>query len=133
PDGRYLVGAISGLRPDDRGPSMDADRTHNWRTASVVVWESATGQEVRTVPVNAESDYATANAWPDAYLSLSPDGKSVTAWVERGAHRFEGMTFTVEGNEPPVRLGLPAVGPGGPWKLHFENNMRTGLVIKDGQ
>ena len=83
--------------------------------------------------VNAESDYATANAWPDAYLSLSPDGKSVTAWVERGANRFEGMTFTVEGNEPPIRRELPAVGSGAPWKLHFENNMRTGLAIKDDQ
>ena len=51
---------------------------------------------------------------PDAYLSLSPDGKSVTAWVQRGANRFEGMTFTVEGNEPPIRRELPAVGSDAP-------------------
>ena len=133
PDGRYLVGAVSGLHPGDRGGEADADRTRKWRTASIVVWEAATGRVVRKVAVNAEPDYATANAWPDAYLSLSPDGKSVTAWVERGANRFEGMTFTVEGNEPPIRRELPAVGSGAPWKLHFENNMRTGLAIKDGQ
>src|SRR5262249_35438837 len=57
----------------------------------------------------------------------------VTAWVERTADRFEGMTFTVEGNEPPVRQQLPAVGPGRPWRLHLESNMRTGLAIKDNQ
>src|SRR5262249_37018569 len=79
-----------------------------------------------------ESDVATANNWPDAYLSLSPDGKSVTAWVERDANRFEGMTFRVDGNEPPVRVGLPAWAPKAPWLLHFENHMRTALAIKDG-
>ena len=93
PDGRYLVGAVPGLHPDDRGGEADADRTRKWRTASIVVWETATGRVVRKVDVNAESDYATANEWPDAYLSLSPDGKSVTAWVQRGANRFEGMTL----------------------------------------
>ena len=84
PDGRHLVGAVPELHPGDRGGETDADRTRKWRTASIVVWETATGGEVRTVPVNAETDYATANAWPDTYLGLSPDGKSVTAWVERG-------------------------------------------------
>jgi WD40 repeat protein len=133
PDGRYLVGAVSGLHPDDRGGERDAGRTRKWRTASIVVWETGTGRVVRKVDVNAESAYATANMLPDAYLSLSPDGKAVTAWVQRGANRFEGVTFAVEGNEPPTRLKLPAVGPGAPWRLHFEHNMRTGLVIKDGQ
>src|SRR5262249_24983070 len=88
---------------------------------------------VRKVDVNAVSDYATANQWPDSYLGLAPDGKSVTVWAQRGANRFEGMTFRVEGNEPPLRVGLRAAGPGAPWRLHFENNMRTGLVIKDDQ
>ncbi len=133
PDGRFLVGTVAGLHPDDRGGEADADRTRKWRTASIMVWEAATGRVLRKVDVYAERDYATANAWPDAYLSLSPDGKSVTAWVQRGANRFEGMTFTVEGKEPPIRLELPAVGPSAPWKLHFENNMRTGLAIKDNQ
>src|SRR5262249_17796032 len=111
PDGRYLLGAVSGLHPDDRGGKADADRTRKWRTASLVVWETE-GRVVRKVDVNAEHDYATANEWPDAYVAFSPDGKSVTAWVERGANRFEGMNFTVEGNEPPSRLKLPSVGPG---------------------
>jgi serine/threonine protein kinase/WD40 repeat protein/Flp pilus assembly protein TadD len=133
PDGRYLVGEVGGLHPSDRGGEQDAAGTRKWRTASIVVWEAATGRVIRTEPVNAESDYATANLWPDAYLSLSPDGKSVTAWVERGAKGYEGLSFTVEGNEPPARLKLPAVGPGASGRLHFENNMRTGLVIKDGR
>ena len=89
PDGRYLVGALAGLHPDDRGGEADADRTRKWRTASIVVWEAETGRPLRTVAVNAESDYATATEWPDTYLSVSPDGKSVTAWVELGANRFE--------------------------------------------
>jgi hypothetical protein len=59
------------------------------------------------------SDVLTANEWPDAYLGLSPDGTSVTAWVERGANRFEQMTFTVTGTEPPVRVNAPAVGARG--------------------
>src|SRR5262249_19692459 len=67
------------------------------------------------------------------YLSLSPDGKSVTAWVQRGSHRYEGMSFTASGNEPPVRRQLPALGPKAPGVLQFQNNMRTALVIKDGQ
>src|SRR5262249_34938586 len=51
----------------------------------------------------------------------------------RGANRFERLTFTVEGDEPPVRQELPAVGPGARWALHFENHMRAGLVIKADQ
>jgi len=68
----------------------------------------------------------------DTYLSLSPDGKSVTAWVQRGPNRFEGMTFVVDGNEAPIRRELPAVPTGAPWALHFENKMRIALAIKDG-
>ena len=64
PDGRYLVGAVWGLHPEDRGGEADADRTRRWRTASIVVWEAATGRVVRTVVVNAESDLATANRGP---------------------------------------------------------------------
>jgi WD40 repeat protein/tetratricopeptide (TPR) repeat protein len=133
PNGRYLVGPVWALHPDDRGGEADADRTHKWRTASLVVWETASGRVVRKVEVNAASDYGTANQWPDTYLSLAADGKSVTAWVQRGAKRFEGMSFTVDGNEPPNHLQLPAVESSAPWQLHFENKMRTALVINDGQ
>jgi serine/threonine protein kinase/WD40 repeat protein/Flp pilus assembly protein TadD len=132
PDGRYLVGEVWGLHPEDRGPQGDASGTRKYRTASIVVWATATGREVRKVPVNAVIDYASANQWPDAYMSLSPDGKTVTAWVQR-SDRFEGMSFTVDGNKPPIRVELPAWAPKGPWLLHFENNMRTALAIKDGQ
>src|SRR5262249_31691059 len=82
PNGRYLVGTVLGLHPEDRGPKADASGTRTWRTASILVWETATGQVVRKVDVNAESDFVTANELPDTYLSLSPDGKSVTAWVQ---------------------------------------------------
>jgi WD40 repeat protein/tetratricopeptide (TPR) repeat protein len=133
PDGRYLVGAVRGLHPEDGGGVADAERTHRWRTASIVVWETATGRVVRKLEVNAETDLATANARPETYLSLSADGKSVTAWVQRGANRFEEWNFTVGGNEPPVRRELPAVGPDVRWNLHFQHNMRTGLAIKDDQ
>jgi serine/threonine protein kinase/WD40 repeat protein len=133
PDGRYLVGAVLGLHPEERGPDTDADGTRRWRTASIVVWESASGRVVREVKVNAETDFATANHSPDAYLSLSADGKSVTAWIQRGPNRYEGITFSVDGTEPPIRVGLPPLGPKAPWMLHFENNMRTALAIKDGQ
>ncbi len=131
PDGRHLVGSVVGLHPGDRGGEQDASGTRKWRTASIVVWEVETGKVVRTEVVNAESNYATANGWPDTYLSLTPDAKAVTAWVERGANRFEQLTFALEGKEPPVRHPLPAVGAGGRWKLHFENAMRSGLVLKD--
>jgi WD40 repeat protein/Flp pilus assembly protein TadD len=133
PDGRYLVGAVWGLHPEDRGGRQDAGQTRKWRTASIVVWETATGRVVRTVDVNADSDHLTANESPDTYLSLSPDGKSVTAWVQRGSNRYEEMRFTVDGNEPPIRMGLPPLGPKAPWVLHFQNNMRNALTIKDGQ
>jgi serine/threonine protein kinase/tetratricopeptide (TPR) repeat protein len=133
PNGRYLVGAVWGLHPGDRGGRQDAEQTRKWRTASIGVWETATGRVVRTVDVNAESDDATANESPDTYLSLSPDAKSVTAWVQRGSNRYEEMSFTVDGTEPPIRMGLPPLGPKAPWLLHFRNNMRSALAIKDGQ
>jgi serine/threonine protein kinase/WD40 repeat protein len=133
PDGRYLVGRVLGLHPEDRGPMADASGTRIWRTASILVWETATGRVVRRVDVNAKSDSGTLLEAPDTYLSLSPDGKSVTAWVQRGSTRYEGMTFTVDGNEPPIRVELPRLGPKAPWLLHFQNNMRTALAIKDGQ
>jgi serine/threonine protein kinase/WD40 repeat protein/Flp pilus assembly protein TadD len=133
PDGRYLVGAVWALHPEDGNGIADSSGTRRWRTASTVVWEAATGGVVRTVEVNAERDLATAGVSPDTYLSLSPDGKSVAAWVQRGTNRFEGLTFTVAGKEPPTRRDLPEVRSDEPWKLHFDRNMRTGLAVKDGQ
>src|SRR5262249_56958889 len=133
PDGRYLVGAVWALHPEDGNGIADSSGTRRWRTAAIVVWEAATGGVVRTVEVNAERDLATACVSPDTYLSLSPDGKSVAAWVQRGTNRFEGLTFTVAGKEPPTRRDLPEVRSDEPWKLHFDRNMRTGLAVKDGQ
>jgi WD40 repeat protein/tetratricopeptide (TPR) repeat protein len=133
PDGRYLVGAVLGLHPEDRGPKADAVGTRKWRTASIVVWEAASGRVVRTVDVNAESEFETVLNSPDTYLSLSPDGNSVTTWIQRGANRFEGMNFTVDGDEPPVRVRRPAPWPTAVGTLHFQNNLLTALVIKDGQ
>jgi WD40 repeat protein len=98
-----------------------------------VVWETATGRVVRKVDVNAEPDFETAMEWPDAYVSLSPDGKSVTAWAQRGPNRFEGLSFTVDGTEPPIRVGLLPWAPRARWVLHFENNLRTALAIKNSQ
>src|SRR5262249_3713410 len=75
PDGRYLVGAVLGLHPEDRGPRLDATDSRKWRTASIMVWETSTGRVVRKVDVNGEASYA--------FLGLSPDGKSVTTWIPR--------------------------------------------------
>ncbi|HVK07540.1 MAG TPA: hypothetical protein VM597_02065, partial [Gemmataceae bacterium] len=133
PDGQYLVGVVWGLHPENGSGVADASGTQRWRAESVVVWEAATGAVVRKVEVNAERDLTTANRSPDTYLSLTPDGTSVTAWVQRGTNRFEGMQFSVAGNEPPVRVALPAVMSDARWKLHFQNNLRTGLVIRDDQ
>jgi serine/threonine protein kinase/WD40 repeat protein/tetratricopeptide (TPR) repeat protein len=133
PDGRYLIGAVWGLHPEDRGPMANAGGTRKWRTASIVVWETATGRVVRTVAVNAESDFRTANEWPDSYMSLSPSGNSVTALVQRRSNRYEEMTFTVAGNEPPIRQGLSSLGPKARGMLLFQNNLRTALAIEDGQ
>src|SRR5262249_1943598 len=91
PDGRYLVGAVWGLHPEDRGPGQDAGGSRKWRTASIVVWETASGRVARKVDVNAESVLRATYERPDAYMSLSPDGKTVTAWVQRGSDRFVGM------------------------------------------
>jgi WD40 repeat protein len=133
PDGRYLVGTVCELHPEDRGPKANAEGRRKWRTASIRVWETATGRVVRTVDVNAASDVASANEWPDAYLSPSRDGNSVTVCVQRGSNRYERMTFTVDGREPPLRQDLPPLGPSALWVLHFQHNLRTALVIKDGQ
>ncbi len=133
PDGRYLIGTVLGLHPEDRGPQGDALGTRVWRTASIVVWEAASGRVVRKVDVNADSEFATAHDAPDTYFSLSPNGKSATAWVQRGSTRYEGMAFSVDGIEPPTRVELPTMGPKSRGTLHFESNMRTALVIKDGQ
>ena len=64
PDGRYLVGAVWGLHPEDGVAWRTRSRTQRWRTASIVVWEAATGRVVRKVEVNAERDLATANSGP---------------------------------------------------------------------
>jgi serine/threonine protein kinase/WD40 repeat protein len=133
PDGRYLVGAILGLHPQDRGPKGDAKGTRVWRTASLMVWEAASGRVVRKIDVNAVTAYSTERESPDTYLSVSPDGKYVAAWVQRGTTGYDCLNFTVDGNEPPVQVKLPQLGPKTPRVLHFENNMRTALAIKDGQ
>jgi WD40 repeat protein len=132
PNGRYLVGAVVGLHPEDRGPRLSADQNRRWRTASITVWETATGRVVRKVDVNAELNFA----FPElnyAFMGLSPDGNSVTAWVPRASNMLEGITFTVDGDEPPKSLGPHPLGPWSEATLQFRNNMRTALVIKDGQ
>ena len=91
-----------------------------------MVWASASGRVVRKVDVNAEHNWFT-------YMGLSPDGKSVTAWVLRQSDMLEGITFTVDGNEPPISLGLHPPIPRVSFMLSFQNNMRTALLIKDGQ
>jgi serine/threonine protein kinase/WD40 repeat protein/Flp pilus assembly protein TadD len=133
PDGRYLVGAVLGVHPDEGGVVSDATGIHKWRTASIVVWEAASGRVVRKVDVNARPGLDTALFSPDTYMSVTPDGKSVTAWVQRGSDKYEGLTFTVDGNDPPTRFAPPALGPKAPQVLHFQRNMRTALAIKDGQ
>jgi WD40 repeat protein/tetratricopeptide (TPR) repeat protein len=133
PDGRYLVGAVLGLHPDDRGPRADATAGRLWRTASIVVWETASGRVVRKVEVNADRA-------AHSFLGLSPDGKSVTAWVPR-ASEYEGWTFAVDGNEAPLSLGRHPFGtiasPATYFEhnlpqLHFQNHLRTALALKDG-
>jgi serine/threonine protein kinase/WD40 repeat protein/Flp pilus assembly protein TadD len=133
PDGRYLIGRVLALHPNDAGPKANAFGSRLWRTASILVWETATGQVVRKLDVNAESDSGTSLETPDSHVCLSADGKSVIAWVQRGSDQFEGITFTVNGDEPPNRRELPPIGKIASWKLHFDNNMSTALVIKDGQ
>jgi serine/threonine protein kinase/WD40 repeat protein/tetratricopeptide (TPR) repeat protein len=133
PDGRYLVGAVWGLHPEEQGADASAQRNRKWRTASILVWETASGRVVRKVDVNAKCPPAVAQRSPDAYLGLSPDGQAVVAWVQRGSDRFEQLTFAVDGNEPPSRQELPALEASAPWTLHFQPNLRAALAIKDGQ
>jgi serine/threonine protein kinase/WD40 repeat protein/Flp pilus assembly protein TadD len=131
PDGKYLVGVVLGLHPEERGPRGDAEGTRMWRMASVLVWETATGRVARQEDVNADQ--------PDSLTGLSADGKAVTAWFVRGS-RYEGLTFTLEGREPATGLG-PHPGGTAPsayefnecLPIHFRDNMHTGLAIKDGQ
>src|SRR5262249_36505760 len=126
PGGRHLVGTILGLHPDDRGKAGNAVESRRWRLASILVWETASGRPVRKVDVNAERH--------DVQMGLSPDGKTVTAWFQRGSVGCEGVTFTVAGNEAPLRRELSAVETGvDRGTLHFENNVQAALVIKDGQ
>jgi hypothetical protein len=120
PEGKYLVGVVLGLHPNDRGPGGDAEGSRIWRMACIMVWETATGRVVRNVDVNADT--------PESLTALSPNGKAVTVWFVRASH-YEGLTFTLDGKEPATSLGRP------PWSppIHFQNNMRTALAIKDGQ
>jgi hypothetical protein len=60
---------VLGLHPQDRGPQGDALGTRVWRTASIMVWEAASGRAIRQVDVNADCEYATAPDAPDTYLS----------------------------------------------------------------
>jgi WD40 repeat protein len=135
PDGRHLVGAVAGLHPKERGPRFDAEGTREWRTASIVVWETATGLVVRQEEVKGE--YREEGL---TFLGLTPDGKTVTVWVPRSSSTYEGMTFSVEGKEPPVRLGRhsfgtrpDADGPDDRGTLHFHNHQRAALAIVGGQ
>ena len=130
PDGRYLVGAVLGIHQNDPGPGGGLLSDTRWRTASIMVWDTASGQVVRMVDVNGEEH--------SSFMGLSPGGKSVTAWVLRASNMFEGMTFTVDETEPPISLGLHPMGRR-PHSVHhfhktlnFQHNMRTALVIKDG-
>jgi serine/threonine protein kinase/WD40 repeat protein/Flp pilus assembly protein TadD len=133
PDGKYLVGVVLGLHPNERGPGEDADGTRWWRTASILVWETATGRVVREVDVNADQ--------PGSLTGLSPDGKAMTVWFVRGPS-YEGLTFPLDGKEPAASLGRHPYGTAPSsdgWEfyecppIHFQHNMRTALAIKDGQ
>ncbi len=125
PDGRHLVGAVLGLHPEERGPASNADRTRWWRTASITVWETASGQVVRRVAVNA-GGYRS-------FLGLSPDGRSVTAWVEPEGNSFAGLTFSVAGTEAPKHLGTLPLKIDLYGNFHFDDQLRTALAVRDGQ
>jgi len=82
PDGRYLVGAVTGLHPDDRGPKNDAAGNRIWRTASILVWETASGRVVRKVDVNAD---ASIRSWASRRTGIrSPPGSRVGRTGSKG-------------------------------------------------
>ncbi|HVJ80364.1 MAG TPA: serine/threonine-protein kinase, partial [Planctomycetia bacterium] len=124
-DGRRLVGLVLDLPPDDPGPRGDADGTLNWRVGKVMVWDAATGAFVRSVEVNADGRAA--------FAGLSPDGTKATVWVRRAQGEYEGLTFALEGNEPPTSLGRHPIGRRPPWALNFRGDMRTALTIVNGE
>ena len=64
PDRRYLIGAVLGLHPGDRGPGADATGPL-WRTASIAVWERRVGGPSGKVDVNADSGYTPLGFAPD--------------------------------------------------------------------
>src|SRR5262249_4070663 len=119
PDGRHLVGAVHGLHPKDTGPRDDALRSRIWRVAEIVGWDTASGGVVRQVDVNPDVEFA--------YLGLSTNGTSVTAWAPRESAKLEGLRFTVAGKEPPQSLGLHPAGfaPWGHKTLNFQHDLRT--------
>jgi serine/threonine protein kinase/WD40 repeat protein/Flp pilus assembly protein TadD len=129
PDGHHLVGAVNGIHPKDTGPDPNAVSTRIWRTAEIVVWDTASGRVVRKENLNGDERHS--------YMGLSANGETVTAWVPRESGKLEGLSFTVSGQDPPKSLGLH------PWNLrandqfrcsiNFQNNMRTAIVVQDGQ
>jgi WD40 repeat protein len=123
PDGRYLVGAVNGLHPSDTGPAPDAMHTRKWRMDSILVWATAGGRIVRKVEVKSSHAFS--------YVRLSSDAKTVIAWVLHETQAFEGVTFSVDGNEAPMKLGLDRAVHWHPFQ-NFHNDMRTALVITDG-
>ncbi len=129
PDGKHLVGAINGIHPKDTGPVANSLAARIWRTASIMVWDTASGSIIRKEDVNG--DYVFS------YVGLSANGKSVTAWVPHESSRLEGLSFSVAGNEAPKSLGLFPwkFNPVGSWQrqLNFQHEMQTAKLIQDGQ
>ena len=116
-----------GLHPDDRGGEADADRTRKWRTASIVVWETATGRVVRKVDVNAERRLRDrerlARRVPEPLARREIRDRLGPARGEpvRGDDLHRGRETS-----RPIRAGTPRRwSSDAPWRLHFQNNMRT--------
>jgi WD40 repeat protein/Flp pilus assembly protein TadD len=119
-DGKYLVGTI-------RGPGSDEGNDGVPRTTAIVVWEAASGQVIRKVEGRGELQRRD-----EPFVGLSPDGKSIIAWMQNTSNSFEGLTFTVDGKESPVSLGPHPLGTWGHRQFLFQNNLRSALVIRDG-